>query len=63
MEKLGVRKEILHEDLRNEEANLMQQLQKIMSDPTKTASDRSSIELRLNQVRNKLTELDLKNLG
>lgn len=63
MEKLGVKKEILHEDLRNEEASLMQQLQKIMSDPTKTASDKSGIELRLNQVRNKLTELDLKNLG
>lgn len=61
MEKVGVSSEILHEELRNEEAQLMQGLQRIMSDPSKTASDRTQIELRLQQVRNKLTELDLKN--
>lgn len=57
MEKLGVQKEILHEDLRNEEAMLMQKMQGLM---TKTASnEKLQTEQRLNAVRNRITELDL----
>ena len=57
MEKLGVQKEILHEDLRNEEAMLMQKMQGLM---TKTASqEKLQTEQRLNAVRTRITELDL----
>lgn len=57
MEKYGVQKEILHEDLRNEEAMLMQKMQGLM---TKTASnEKLQTEQRLNAVRNRITELDL----
>jgi len=59
MEKYGVNKEILHEDLRNEEAKLMMEMSSALQDNTKTASDRSRIEQRLQQVRSKITELDL----
>lgn len=59
MEKYGVNKEILHEDLRNEEAKLMMEMSSAIQDSTKTASDRSRIEQRLQQVRSKITELDL----
>lgn len=65
MEKYGVQKEILHEDLRNEEARLMMEKQRLMrDDSTKTASDRAAIDSKLASVRSKLTELDLgKNHG
>lgn len=60
MEKYGVNKEILHEELRNEEAQLMMEMQRALTDNTKTASDRSKIEQKLQAVRAKLTELDLR---
>ena len=62
MEKLGVDQTELLENLRNEEANLMQQMQTILSGSAheKVAADRSNIETRLGQVRSKITELDLK---
>jgi hypothetical protein len=59
MEKLGVQKEILYSELRDEEANLMQQIQGLFGDMEKNAEDRSRIEARLIQVRNKITELDM----
>ena len=59
MEKFGVDKQILHEDLRNEEAMLMQKVQSTMMDKT-AAEEYRNWELRLQQVRSKLTELDLK---
>jgi ABC-type phosphate transport system auxiliary subunit len=59
VEKYGVNKEILHEELRNEEARLMMEMSSALQDHTKTASDRSRIEQKLQQVRSKLTELDL----
>lgn len=59
MEKLGVQRDIQHEGLRQEEARLMQQMQSVMNDGTKTASDRSRIEQELQSVRNKITDLDL----
>lgn len=59
MEKYGVKKEILHEELRSEEARLMMEVQRSNQDGTKTASERALIENRLQEVRHKLTELDL----
>lgn len=61
MEKLGVRKEILYSELRDEEAQLMQKLQQSLSQGEKAASDRSLLEARLTQIRNRITELDLQN--
>jgi hypothetical protein len=58
IEKYGVSQEILYEDLRNEEARLMQRMQDDLT--TKTASQQGNIELQLQQIRNKITELDLK---
>ena len=60
MEKYGVKSDILYTDLRDEEAQLMTKMSEIMANPTKTAEDISSIERRLQEVRRKLTELDLK---
>lgn len=59
MEKVGIDKETLLNNLRNEEANLMSAMSQAMSDRTKTAEDRSQLEMRLQQVRHKITELDL----
>lgn len=61
MDKFGVSNEVLHEELRNEEARLMQEMQYILTDHTKTASDRSAIEAKLQSIRSKITELDTKN--
>jgi predicted nuclease with TOPRIM domain len=61
MEKMGVRKEILYSDLRDEEAQLMQKMQDAMFDGEKTAEDKSKLESRLQQIRSKITELDLQN--
>lgn len=61
MNKYAVTNEVLHEELRNEEANLMQQMQAIMANPAKVAYDQSAIESKLQQVRAKITELDTKN--
>ena len=57
MDKYGIKKEILYQELRNEEALLMQRVQSDMMD--KTAEERRSFEVRLQQVRGKITELDL----
>lgn len=59
MEKYGVNKEILHEELRAEESRLMVEMQRALQDHTKTAADRSSLENKLQAIRSKLTELDL----
>lgn len=57
MEKLGVRKDIQHQGLRDEEARLMQRVQSM--DKEASENDRSELERRLQQVRQELTELDL----
>ena len=60
MEKLGVSQDEHIESLRNEEAQLMQQMGEMMSDPQKLASaERQSLDARLTAVRNKITEIDL----
>ena len=61
MEKVGVSKEILYTGLRDQEAKLMQKMQSAMFDGEKTADDKSAIEVELQEVRRKLTELDLQN--
>lgn len=61
MEKVGVSKEILYIGLRDQEAKLMQKMQSAMFDGEKTADDKSAIEVELQEVRRKLTELDLQN--
>ena len=60
MEKTSTSKEILYSGLRNQEANLMQKVQSMMADGEKTAEDRSELETELQEVRNKITELDLQ---
>ena len=61
MDKHGVSSEVLHAELRQEEARLMREMQSMMTDSTKTASDRNSLEAKLQQVRQKVTELDTQN--
>jgi hypothetical protein len=56
MEKYGVRADIQHLDLRNREAQLMQKVQALVS----VGQDSSDAEAELNEVRNKITELDIK---
>lgn len=60
MEKVGVTKDVQHIGLRNREADLMQKVQSYMNDGEKTGEDISSIQAELQEVRDKLTELDLK---
>ena len=61
MEKYGVKKDILHTELRDREAQLMQKMAGLIGSPgEKTASQKISVEKELQQVRNKLTELDTK---
>ncbi|NDC22622.1 MAG: hypothetical protein EBZ49_00605 [Proteobacteria bacterium] len=60
MEKYGIKKEVLHEELRVREAELMRKIQALLSNPEKIASEKTGVELELQQVRSKLTELDLK---
>lgn len=58
MEKYGVGEKDLVESLRNEEARLMQEVSRLMSE--KTASQRLfDAESRLQVVRQKITEFDL----
>lgn len=59
MEKYGTSNKDLLESLRKEEADLMIQMQYVLMDGTKTASDKTNLENRLISVRNKITELDL----
>jgi predicted nuclease with TOPRIM domain len=61
MEKVGVSPEVLYSELRDEEAQLMQQVQEMLFDGEKTASERSAVESKLQAVRQRITELDLKN--
>ena len=61
MEKMGVSKEVLYSELRDEEAQLMQKMQEYIFDGEKTASEKSILENKLQAVRQKITELDLKN--
>jgi hypothetical protein len=63
MEKYGTKNLDLLEGLRNEEAQLMNQMAASLADPSKTASERSDIDRRLQQVRMKIYELDDVNLG
>lgn len=58
MEKLGVRPEILHTELRNEEARLMQKMQSYLTDGTKTASEKSQLEQELQAIRQRIGEAD-----
>lgn len=58
MEKLGVTKDIQHVGLRNREADLMQKIQSYMNDGEKVGEDISAIQAELQEVRQKLTELD-----
>ena len=60
MEKMGVSKEILHTGLRDQEAKLMRKMQSVMFDGEKTAEDRSKLEQELQEVRQKISELDLQ---
>lgn len=61
MEKLGLDPKRLVESLRNEEAQLMQKMSELMSLPgEKAANDRSFLEQRLQQVRAKITGIDLQ---
>lgn len=60
MDKYAVEDEELLVSLRNEEAQLMQEMQRLLSDPAKTANDRTVTEQRLQAVRHKITEIDGK---
>lgn len=62
MEKYSQDNQTLRENLINEEAQLMQQVQRFLSTSEKTASEEAQnqqIHNRLQQVRSKITELDL----
>ncbi len=58
MEKFGVKKEDQVNGLRDQEANLMQKTQMMLQDNEKTAADRAALDNELQEVRNKITELD-----
>lgn len=63
MEKFGVGGDELTLALRNEEAELMRKTAGFMSKHTKTAAEESEsqrVNSRLQEVRQKLTEIDLK---
>lgn len=64
MEKYGQPNDVIIMNLRNEEAQLMCQIQNIMNSPEKRAehSNLSHLESRLCQVRNAITEFDLKDM-
>jgi len=64
MEKFGIGGDELTLALRDEEAQLMQKVASFMSSSEKTAAeaeDYRRAESRLQQVRAKLTEIDMKN--
>lgn len=65
MEKHGVSDQSLIDSLRQEESDLMMQMADYMSAPLekKSGVDRDGLERRLSEVRHKITEIDLKNLG
>ena len=63
MEKYGQPNDAIINNLRNEEAQLMTQIQNFMCNPEKVADQRgqlSHLEARLAQVRGTITEFDLK---
>lgn len=64
MEKRGVSSQSLIDSLRQEESALMMEMADYMSAPLekKSGIDRDAIETRLSEVRQKITEVDLKNL-
>lgn len=64
MEKFGVGGDELTLALRNEEAELMSKVAGLVSRHTKTGSEEAEsqrVQSRLQEVRQKLTEIDLKN--
>lgn len=64
MEKYGVGGDELTLGLRDEETQLMQKMAGFMGKLTKTAAEESEsqrVQSRLTEVRQKLTEIDLKN--
>lgn len=64
MEKYGIGGDELTLALRNEEAELMQKMAGFMTRHAKTAAEESEsrrVQARLMEVRQKLTEIDLKN--
>jgi septation ring formation regulator EzrA len=66
MDKFGVDESELLSGLRNEESELMTKVAAYMMIHEKTASEAteySKLENRLQQVRDKITELDTKKLG
>jgi hypothetical protein len=56
MEKYGVDPKIQHEELRNEEAQLMTKMASLIHDPD--SEEKKKVETRLHSVRNELTRLD-----
>lgn len=66
MEKYGALNEDLLDGLRNEEHDLMLKVSRYMSIQEKTAQENSeynNTQNRLQQIRDKITELDLKKIG
>lgn len=63
MEKLGVSSQALIDNLRKEESELMMLMADYMSAPLdkKSSIDRNELDRRLAEVRQKITEIDLKN--
>jgi hypothetical protein len=64
MEKYGIGGDELTLALRNEEAELMTKMAGFMARHSKTAAEESEsrrVQARLSEVRQKLTEIDLKN--
>jgi len=62
MEKYGTESRALIDGLRQEESDLMMQMADYMSTPMekKGEIDRDALDRRLAEVRNKITEMDLK---
>lgn len=59
IEKLGVQPEVQHVGLRQEEARLMGQMQRIMSQGESFDGEMNKVNAELGEVRARLTELDL----
>lgn len=63
MEKYGIAEEDLIQNLRDEEGRLMAKMASYMSSPIKTAEEEQSyseIQSRLQHIRQKITDYDLK---
>jgi len=57
MDKYGTSNADLLQGLQNEEANLMQEIQKTLDPDSKTASSRPDLESRLHNVRTRIDEI------